>query len=103
MGCDEEFPKTFAAVRLQLAISHQTGAIKPVLVKRRYFLAKMKQGGFLNLTRLICLDRPGGTSLPIILFILQIARLHSLEQDHTDGSQSQHGRKECSSLNTIPD
>jgi hypothetical protein len=43
------------------------------------------------MTRLLCLNRPGGTSLSIILFMLQIARLHSLEHNHMDGSQNQHG------------
>jgi len=45
MGCDEEFPKTFAAVRLQLAISHQTGAIKASPRKEEVFFSKHEARG----------------------------------------------------------
>jgi hypothetical protein len=45
MGCDEEFPKTFVAVRLQLAISHQTGAIKASPCKEEVFFSKNEARG----------------------------------------------------------
>lgn len=45
MGCDEAFPKTLVAVRLQLAISHQTGAIKASPRKEEVFFSKNEARG----------------------------------------------------------
>ena len=45
MGCYEEFPKTLVAVRLQLAISSQTGAIKASPRKEEVCFSKNEAKG----------------------------------------------------------
>jgi hypothetical protein len=45
MGCDEEFPKTLVALRLQLASSHQIGAIKAGPRKEEVFFSKNEARG----------------------------------------------------------